>query len=138
MSVPKYDRLESEADFLYFARSLAIYTRQWTRKLDKSETFTTKVPFCNLSKDIYHNIRSGNAINYPLNQHEAQMRRDFFLIAKGKLESYSGDIEILKEDKGVHGFTKEIFFDLSDLLRKELKILSGVMKKDRERYKNLP
>ena len=135
MSVPKYKRLPSEADFVYYARVIEMYIKVKVRKFDKSETFTMKVPLCDLAFDINRNIRRGNSI-YPMNQHEAQLRRDFFLTAKGDLEALTGEWEIAKEI--VKSLDHEMFFDLSDLLRKELKLLSALMKKDRERYKDLP
>ncbi len=135
MSVPKYKRLPSEADFIYFARVIEMYLKEKVRKFDKSETFTMKVPLCNLAFDINRNIRRGNSI-YPINQHEVQMRRDFFLIAKGDLEDLTGEWEIAKEI--VKTLDKEMFFDLTDLVRKEYKLLTAVIKKDRERYKDLP
>ena len=135
MSVPKYDRMESEADFLYFARVIEMYLKESVRKFDKSDTFTFKVPLCNLAFDINRNIRRGNSI-YPLNQHEAQLRRDFFLTAKGDLEDFVGEWEIAKEL--IKQLDKEMFFDLSDLLKTEIKLLIGIMKKDRERFRNLP
>lgn len=135
MSVIKSKRNESNAEFLASARKLQVYTIQkCVNAVPKRYTFYIGQPLAESAKEVYRQVKRGNSI-YPLNQHEAQMRRDCFLLAHAELQSLVSQIELANE---ILGFHPEVLAGWSELLSSEIRMVKAVMKSDRERYKNLP
>ena len=71
---------------------------------------------------------------YPLNAHEAQMRRDHILSARGKLATLTTEIAELRKCDLIN---EKVCLQWSKLIDDECRLLAGALKKDRERYKNL-
>lgn len=84
MSVIKSKRNTSEMEFIANARKLQIYTIRKCVSFPKRYTFYVSQPIANSATRIYEDVRRANSI-YPVNQHEAQMRRDCFLRANADL-----------------------------------------------------
>ena len=72
---------------------------------------------------------------YPLNQHEVQIRRDYLLRANAELYNLVSQIEVANELFGIDGDSVKFWMDI---VEREIRLVKGTMKKDRERYKNLP
>jgi tryptophan 2,3-dioxygenase len=72
---------------------------------------------------------------YPLNAHEAQMRRDYLLRANAELNSLISQIEVAHE---LFGLEHNVMKFWMDIVEREIRLVKGTLKKDRERYKNLP
>ena len=93
MSVIKSKRNTSDMEFIANARKLQIYTVKKCINFPKRYTFYISQPIANASTRIYEDVRRANSI-YPLNQHEAQMRRDCFLRANAELYSLTSQPEV--------------------------------------------
>lgn len=134
MSVIKSQRTTSEMEFIANARKLQMYTIRKCVSFPKRYTFYVSQPIANASTRIYEEVRRANSI-YPVNQHEAQMRRDCFLRANAELYSLISQIEVAQELFGIEMETMRFWLDIIDF---EIRLVKAVMKSDRERYKNLP
>lgn len=134
MSVIKSQRSTSEMEFIANARKLQIYTIKKCVSFPKRYTFYVSQPIANASTRIYEDVRRANSI-YPVNQHEAQMRRDCFLRANAELYSLISQIEVAQELFGIDMDSMQYWLDIIDF---EIRLVKAIMKSDRERYKNLP
>ena len=134
MSVIKSKRTESEVEFIYTARQLQIYTLQKCVNFPKRYTFYVSQPIAESATRIHEDVKRANSI-YPLNQHEAQMRRDYLLRANAELNSLVSQIEVAAELFGIEPDTMRYWMEI---VEKEIRLVKAVLKKDRERYKELP
>ena len=134
LAVIKSERTTSEMEFLSNARKLQIYTIQKCVGFPKRYTFYVSQPIANCAVRIYENVKKGNSI-YPLNQHEAQMRRDCFLSAYAELQSLVSQLEVAQELFGIEMQTLKYWMEIVDA---EIRLVKAVLKNDRARYKTLP
>lgn len=134
MSVIKSKRAESEMEFIHNARQLQIYTIQKCVGFPKRYTFYISQPLSNCATRIHEYVKCANSI-YPLNQHEAQMRRDYLLRANAELNSLVSQIEVANELFGIEANKMKFWMDI---VEKEIRLVKGTLKKDRERYRDLP
>ena len=134
MSVPKPQRNQSEMEFLQTARALQIFTIRRCKAFPKRFTFYISVPLANSATRVYENVKRGNSVN-PGNQHEAQIRRDYFVRAIAELNSLVSQVEIAAE---MFGVAPETMREWMGMVKREIDLVKGVMDSDRRRYKKLP
>lgn len=134
MSVVKSKRGESGMEFLYTARAIQIYTIKKCAAFPKRYTFYLSQPIAACATRIHQYAKMANCI-YPLNAHEAQLRRDFLIRANAELNSLVSQIEVAHE---VFGLEANVVQYWMELVEREIRLIKGTMKKDRERYKDLP
>ena len=135
MSVIRSQRGESELEFLNTARKLQAFTIQkCVNTIPKRYTFFIANHLADSATAVYVYVKKANSV-YPLNQHEAQMRRDYFIKAYVELQSLVSQIELAYE---ILHFEEKVLHEWARLISDEMKLVQAVMKKDRERYKNLP
>ena len=134
MAVIKSKRKPSDMDFLYNARQLQIHSIRKCVNFPKRYTFYISQPIANCATRIHENVKLGNSI-YPTNQHEVQMRRDYFLKANAELYNLVSLIEVANELFGPDIGSLQYWMDL---INDEIRLVKAVMKSDRERYKNIP
>lgn len=120
-------------EFLYNARKLEIFTIKKCISFPKRYTFYIGQEISNLAINIYNTIRMANNI-FPSNQHEVQKRKDLFVEARGMLYALVSQIEVANELFTINGNAMN---EWSEIINAELKLLKGVMKNDRDRYKHL-
>ena len=133
MSVIKSKRTQSEMQFIYTARELQIYSIQKCVGFPKRYTFYVSQPIANAATRIHEYVKMANSI-YPLNAHEVQMRRDYLLRANAELNSLVSQIEVAGE---LFGLDPNIVKHWMDLVDQEIRLVKGMMKKDRERYRDV-
>lgn len=133
ISVKKNDRNESGKQFLDTALKLRVYTLQNVIKLPKRYTFLTAQKLSDMSAYILDNIKFGNSL-HPVNAIEVQDRRNAFIHARARLYSMVSEIEAVSEACGLPSTTMREWMALIEL---EIRLLSGIIKKDRETYKDL-
>lgn len=150
MSVLKSKRGESDVAFLDVARRLEAYTLEQCLKLPKRLTFFLSTEIMKWASAVYNNVKAANSI-YVTNQHEAQIRRDYFNEANNALQILDGKISLLYETLSKN---PEQYGDRKDqssgrrrletavktwtsLLNEEAALISKVKKADRARYKDL-
>ena len=134
LSVIKSKRSTSDMEFLATARKLEIYTIQKCVNFPKRYTFYVSQPLAAAATRIYEDVKRGNSI-YPLNQHEVQIRRDYFLHANAELQSMISQLEVAQELFGIEMDTLKYWMDIVDT---EIRLVKAVLKSDRARYKDLP
>ena len=121
-------------EFLATARKLQIYTIKKCVGFPKRYTFYISQPLGNTAVRIYENVKRGNSI-YPLNQHEVQLRRDYFLQAYVELQNIVSQLELAQELFGIEMDTMRFWMEMVDT---EIRLVKAVLKTDRARYKDLP
>ena len=134
LSVIKSKRNESEMEFVHTARQLQIHTIQKCVGFPKRYTFYISQPIANCATRIHEYVKCANSI-YPTNQHEVQMRRDYMLRANAELNSLVAQIEVANELFGLEADKMKYWMDI---VEQEIRLVKGAIKKDRERYKDLP
>ena len=133
MTVIKSKRHESEMEFIHTARELRLYTTRKVAGFPKRYTFTVANPLADSARRIHQYCKMANSV-YPVNAHEAQIRRDYLIRANAELQSMVSDIEFAAELFGIPPDTMKFWMDIVD---REIRLVKGTMKKDRVRYKNL-
>ncbi|MCD7805452.1 MAG: hypothetical protein LUH03_10005 [Oscillospiraceae bacterium] len=134
MSVIKSKRGESGMEFLATARKLRLYTVRKTKDFPKRliSTFTSRM--INTAYQISDEVKLGNSI-YPLNQEEAQVRRNHLMKAVGLCYVFS---DYLDDAQELFGIDMKVMEEWAGLVSDEIRLVNALIKKDRERYKNLP
>ena len=130
MSVIKSKRGESQVQFLQTARDLFKFTQEQCVKLPKRYTFFGKMQTFDCASRMMANVKRGNSI-YPRNNHEVQMRRDYFLTALSELQVLAEHIDNLR---GLFNIKDTIMVKWMELLTDEIKLLKALVKKDNERF----
>ena len=133
MSVIKSKRTESGMEFVHTARELQIYTIKKCVSFPKRYTFYISQPIANSATRIHEYVKMANSI-YPLNAHEAQIRRDYLIKANAELNSLVSQIEVAHE---IFGLEPNVMKFWMDIVEREIRLVKGTLKKDRERYKDL-
>ena len=134
MSVIRSARSVSEVQFLHTARELQIYTVQKCVGFPKRYTFYVSQPLAAVATRIYEDAKRGNSI-YPANQHEVQLRRDYFLQALAELQNLISQVEVAYE---LFRFDANIMEHWMELVDTEMKLIKALLKSDKSRYKDLP
>lgn len=134
MSVIRSARSVSEVQFLHTARELQIYTIQKCVGFPKRYTFYVSQPLAAVATRIYEDVKRGNSI-YPANQHEVQLRRDYFLQALAELQNLISQVEVAYE---LFRFDANIMEHWMELVDTEMKLVKALLKSDKSRYKDLP
>ena len=134
MSVPKPERNESEMEFLHNAGNLVEFTIRRCKKIPKRHTFNLSNKVTDTVWLIYNKVKEGNS-RFPSNQHEAQERRDCFILARASLYTLVGQIEIVNRFAPIDGETMK---EWVAMIRKEINLVNGVIDADKRRYKHLP
>lgn len=141
MSVYKSKRGESSVQFIETARKLESHTLAQCLKIPKRYTFLLTTHIMELASAVYDNVISANSI-YPTSQHETQIRRDHFISANAALQSLDRQLGLLaevlrKNPENFKGFDNA-FMTWGELINEEAKLISGIKRADRARYKSLP
>lgn len=146
MSVPSGERNESTVEFIYNARRLQIYTMKMTKSWPTRWRYDVSSPLVQDARYIFQEVKAGNKI-WPANEHEAQMRRDHFMNAQGRLDSMISQIEIACEfidaERQQHANSekkqardmKRAMAEWSAIAAKEISLLTELMKSDRKRFR---
>ncbi len=141
MSVYKALRGESTVQFVETARKLAVFTRKCGLKMPKRYTFFGVQELCLLADTVYNEVKMANSI-FPGNQHEAQLRRDHFTEANATLQAFIGQLgimaDLLKQNPEKLRWLDSALEEWATLIEEEAKLIAGVKKSDKERYKKLP
>lgn len=133
MSVPRSQRQTSSLEFIMNARRLQIFTIERVDNFPNRRKQSTGYPLIADARYIHENVKRANNL-YPTNQHEYEMRRDFLLLARGKLDSMIAQIEVAFE---VCKFDVKILKTWSALCANEITLINGVLESDKRRYSGL-
>lgn len=98
------------------------------------------------AKDVARCARKANSV-FPHNQHEAQVRYDFWINALATIQALSDDLNDISEIPSVlrykeggkeKGVTENELNEIADLVNEEFELLKGCLESDRKRFKTLP
>lgn len=131
MSVIKSKRQESTVQFLDTARKIYYFTKQQCIKLPKRYTFFgLQQTYASASK-MLENVKRGNS-TYPTNEHEIQIRRDYFMAALAELFVLS---EYINDIRDTFPISDNTMIEWSNMLVEETRLIKGVLERDKQRYK---
>ena len=133
MAVLKNKRDESSIQFLENAYELQVCMIRQAVKFPKRYTFFITQNLVALATSCHHNAKSANTI-YPTNQHELQIRIDYLNKAMCDLQNLISQLQIAKD---VFSIDSKIMATLMKYISDEFRLLKGVRKSDRERFKDL-
>lgn len=135
MSVQARLRSESKVEFLYTARLLTVSVIKSCVDSKKGRYVeTVSKPVTEKAWEVYGHVKVGNSI-YPTNQHEAQLRRDEFILAKAKLHDLVSKIGVAHE---FYQFSDHDLDEMCGFIDKELSLIEKILESDRKRYKSFP
>jgi hypothetical protein len=138
--VPKGERNTSDIKFLDCALDLQKHTIKKCKRYPKSYRFFLAIPTADIARRIHENAKLGNSI-YATNAHEAQLRLDYFLIAKAEVYNLISQIELASDIFSESSVDESFIIDSKSatywkgLARTELNLLKGLIKSERERMK---
>lgn len=122
-------------------RNVLLITLEQCLKVPKRYTFYLTQKIMDHASAVYDEVTMANSI-FPINQHEAQLRRDHLIAANAKLQALDRQLGLLagvlwKNPENFKGFDNA-FTVWGELIIEEAKLISGIRRSDRARYKNLP
>ena len=119
--------------FLDNALELHTFTLKQCLKFPKRYTFVISNGLIELSRECFRNAKAGNSI-VPTNKHEVQMRRDYFLKANACVMNMYTELDIAINT--ITGIEEKTIIKWVGMMHKEERLLKGIMKYDKERFKN--
>lgn len=134
MSVIKSKRNQSDVQFIQTAKDLEEFTLEQCLKFPKRYPFLLTNKIMDYSSSVLDCVTLANNI-FPKTKAEASQRRQLFLTARGTLKSMIPQIDIaykkfpIKDNAMIHWM---------ELIDTELHLITGIMKKDKQRFKDLP
>lgn len=141
MSVYKALRGDSPVQFVETARKLAVFTRKNCLKMPKRYTFYGAQELSALADAVYNEVKMANSI-FPGNQADAQLRRNHLTEANAALQALVGQLgimaDLLKQNPEKLTWLDNALEEWAIMITDEAKLISGVKKSDKERYKKLP
>lgn len=141
MSVYKALRGDSPVQFVETARKLAVFTRKNCLKMPKRYTFYGAQELSALADAVYNEVKMANSI-FPGNQADAQLRRNHLTEANATLQAFVGQLgimaDLLKQNPEKLTWLDNALEEWAIMITEEAKLISGVKKSDKERYKKLP
>ena len=147
MSVRKTDRSLSGIEFLDNAVKIYKLTLKICMKMPKRYTYLILQPILSLAGETMDYVKKGNSIfvNPGINIHiDYTERRKCFLLARSSLQALITRFSVLLEEEEFTSFVDNKgnnyrinmgkLHELDKCIRKELILLNGILKKDKERY----
>ena len=145
-NVPEMKRSKSKFQVIDTSRELKKKVLKICIKLPKRYTDLILKDTVQDAKDVARYARKANSI-FPHNQHEAQIRIDYWINALATIQALSDDLndiidipsvlryKIDNKDKGV---TMNELDEIADLVNQERDLIKGSLESDRKRFKKLP
>ena len=131
MSVLKSKRGESVLQFIDTALQLETYTLKQCVKFPKRYTFFITTELVRLSQSIFNNVKSANSI-FPSGEYEVKLRAEYLTKANCDLQCLISQLGVAKELFGSE-VKSSVWCTWMDLIQTEVKLISAVKKKDKER-----
>lgn len=129
-SVVKSKRGVSKMEFVHNAGKLAAFTIKRCVNFPKRYTFFISDQLANMASEVYTNVIRANNI-YAKNQHDAQIRIDFLVDARGLLYGLIAQIGIARE---LFTINDNVMEEWMTLINTEISLINGVIKNDRRKF----
>ena len=130
MSVLANERNVSNLEFLETARAICVLCIKCCENMPKRHYNYIQAPFMHLISNSFIKVKMGNSI-YPNNQHELQLRRDYFFEAYAGFQAAISYLGIIQD---MSLLSNNQIQEISSKISKELSLIKGVMTKDKERF----
>ena len=134
ISVYKNKRGESSVQFLETAREIHIHSIRQAAKIPNKFKYFLSGDIVSLAASGHLNAKKGNSIN-PKNQHEVQIRRDYFMSSYADYQALISQVGVAIE---FAEFTDSAITTWMRMIDDEMRLLKGVIDTDKSRYKDLP
>lgn len=145
-NVPEMKRGKSGFQTVDTSRTLKKKVLQLCVKLPKRYTDLILKDIVDDAKDVARYVRKANSV-FPHNQHEVQIRIDYWIRAWSTIQVLSDGLNDLLEIPSVlqyienrkkRGATENELNEVADLVYEEMNLIKGSLEKDRKRFKSLP
>lgn len=135
MSVLEANRRESDMEFLKNARDIEeLFIDLRISKPKRYTFFFDKL--LDYSFDLIAEVKAANSI-YPENKDEVGLRQRHFKEALAKCQVLVSQVEVIRHKLKDDGITIGQVQETSKMISDEIRLIKGVIKKDKERYKNI-
>ena len=135
MSVKACDRGQSNMEFLKVARDIEINIIKSTINRSKKYRFFYQ-KLIDMSIELLNHVKRGNSI-YVENQNDIMMRSQEFKLAIAESQAMLSQIEILYFIFKGDGISIKLIENIAEMINKEIMLIKGLLKSDREKYKKL-
>lgn len=136
MSVKASERGESPIEFLKVLRDLEVYFIRLASNKPKKFRFFLNDELLKISADAYNNAKAGNSI-YPTTKMEKDLRAKYFYTAFCNVQMMISQTEVLYDVYKSDALSNKELEIMSGKMYEASKMLRGILKKDRERFKKL-
>ena len=151
MPAPKsiLERMNHENGFMPVDVSIQLYKKVVAAclKMPKRYTYLLLQQVINLAGEVMDNAKMANSV-FPTNQHEVQIRRDYWIKARASLQALStrvdrflevpGTLTYQNENTGrISGITVNELAEIADLIEAEQQYLTNALKREQNRFKDL-
>ena len=147
MSVPKSQRSPSSYEAVHVPEVMYDKVIKVCAKMPKRYTYLLLKDTVEIAGRIVDHVAAANSI-FPTNQHEAQMRRDYWIRARALNQALSrrinrfinaeGSLTYVDENGKKKGVTKNELKEIMDMIIREQALITGTIKSEANKYKNLP
>lgn len=150
MPAPKSILFEEKKPFAPVDTTKVLYkkTIDACLKMPKRYTYLLLQDVVHLAGLVMDNAKGANSV-FPANQHEVQIRRDYWIHARANLEALSSRIDRFleipntlrykdEESGRIKGITISELEEIADLINLEKDLLKKTLESEKERYKHLP
>ena len=147
MSVPKSERSPSGYEAVHVPEVLYDKVIHVCSKMPKRYTYLILKDTVEIAGKIMDYTAAANSV-FPTNQHEAQLRRDYWIKARALNQALSrrinrfikaqGSLTYIDENWKRKGVTKNELKEIMDLIIQEQALITGTIKAEANQYKNLP
>ena len=125
MSVLLRNRGDSRMEFVNTARELYVLTMKRCANFPKRYMFFITTKIVDSADKVYTCVSAANSISRPLNEHEWQMRRDYFITANAELDNI-----IIRLNETPFPIAAKHMEEWMSMIDKEKRLIAGVQKKD--------
>lgn len=135
MAVPVGKRKESGMEFLKNARDIEeIFIDLRINKPKRYTFFFDKL--LEYSFDLLSEVKAANSI-YPENKSEVEMRQRYFKRALASCQVLVSQVEVIHHKLKNDGIQIGLVEQLAEKIDYEIKLIKGIIDKDKKRYKNI-
>lgn len=150
MPAPKSRLLQEKKPFAPVDTAIKLYKKvvEVCAKMPKRYTYLLLQDVLQLAGRVMDNAKGANSV-FPTNQHEVQIRRDYWIHARANLQALSTRIDRFMEVPGTlnyhdektgrtKGVTLKELEDVADLIISEMALITSALEDEKKRFKNLP
>lgn len=113
--------------------------------MPKRYTYLILKDMLHLASEVRRFAKGANSV-FPTNEHEAQIRKDYWIHARANLQGLSGTIDDFLEIPAVlnykdtgktKGVTIHELEEIADLINEEMRLIANQIETEKKRYKNI-